>query len=104
MVGAALAQMPQQCPEAGAALAINTGCAKPCNQFWRRIEEQHLVLPRRRQAMVQQHPLSPIEAAAAEQMNDWQGAGRAERRVQLRTQCMKLGTVQFLYGLSGCAF
>jgi hypothetical protein len=46
--------------------------------------------------MVEQHPLSPVEAATAQQMDDWQRRG--ERRVQLRTQCMKLGTNQF-----GCA-
>ncbi|MNF80615.1 hypothetical protein D3C84_628620 [compost metagenome] len=96
-----LAQMPQQRDQACTAEAIDTGLAKSRDQFWRRIEKQHLVLPRRRQAMIQQHPLGPIEAAAAEQMNDRQVVGGAERRVQLRTQCTRAGTLQLLCGLFG---
>ena len=84
-VATALTQVPQQLAQALNSAAVDPSLAKSRDQLRRCVEEQHLVLPRRRQAMIQQHPLGPIEAAAAEQMNDRQGAGGGQR-VQLRTQ------------------
>src|SRR4051812_47547170 len=96
--------MPEQFPQPGTAATVHPGLAKARDQCWRRVEEQHLMLPRRRQTMIQQHALGPIEAAAAEQMNDRQRGSRGGCGAQLRTQCRKLGTVQFLCGLLGSPF
>ncbi|MNP53949.1 hypothetical protein D3C76_1484690 [compost metagenome] len=99
----ALAQVLQQLGPTGAMTTIDPGLAKTRDQGrWRR-QEQHLVLAGRRQAMIEQHPLGPVEAAAVEQMNDRQGAavaGRAERRVQFRTQWTRLGRLQLRCGLT----
>ncbi|MNK98160.1 hypothetical protein D3C87_1185140 [compost metagenome] len=103
-LGPPLAQMRQQRPQPRATATVDPGLAKPREQLVRCIEKQHLMLPRRRQAVVEQHALGPIEATTAEQMNDRQGWLAVQGRVQLRTQWTKLGTLQFRCGLLGSTF
>ena len=86
LVAPALTQVPQQLAQPGTTTGVHPSLTKARDQFRRCVEEQHLVLPRRGQAMIQQHPLGPVEAAAAEQMNDRQGDDWGGHRVQLRTQ------------------
>ncbi|MCY1185318.1 hypothetical protein D9M73_260840 [compost metagenome] len=88
-LAAAAAQVAQGLPGTGAAEAIDPGLGKALEQRLWGIEEYHLMLPWRCQAVVQQHPLCPIETATADQMNDRQWGGLV-LAFQLRTRCQGL--------------